>query len=121
MKISSAISELASTIAGAQLSLDNEAQRDVLLWQAFCADPQLTPALEPVIKPLIVNPLRVSTLTLQTGFHLQQQQDSSIDIGITLLAQPVSGFYRKRFNRNQSLESRVEMVCVAAPVDPAAG
>ena len=52
MNISAVISELASTIVGAQAALDLEAQRDVLLWHEHIDDQMLADELKSIIAPL---------------------------------------------------------------------
>jgi hypothetical protein len=118
MKISDVITELASTIAGAQTDLDREAQRDALLWHDQF-DRQKPPAeLGSIFEPLKGNLMRISELSVKTELSLEQRKSHDINIGLSLFAQPVHSFYHSRFSETRTSSSQVEIVCVAAPVHP---
>jgi len=118
MKISAVITELASTIAGAQLDLDREAQRDARLWRDHF-DAQKSPAeLDSVFESLKGNLMRISEVSVKSELSLEQRSDRSIDIGLSLFAQPVHSFYHSRFSATRTSSSQVEIICVAAPVQP---
>ena len=118
MKISAVITELASTIVGAQAALDLEAQRDDLLWHEHIDEQALADELESIIKPLKGNLMRVSELTVKTELSLEVHRSSDINVGVSLFAKPVHSFYNRRYSESRSSSSQVELVCVAAPVQP---
>ena len=118
MNISAVISELASTIVGAQAALDLEAQRDVLLWHEHIDDQMLADELKSIIAPLKGNLMRVSELSVKTELSLEVRRSSDISVGVSLFAKPVHSFYHRRYSATRSSSSRVELVCVAAPVQP---
>lgn len=118
MKISAVISELASTIVGAQAALDFEAQRDDLLWHEHIDEHALADELESIIRPLKGNLMRVSELSVKTDLSLEERRSSDISVGVSLLAKPVHSFYHRRYSESRSSRSQLELICVAAPVQP---
>jgi hypothetical protein len=118
MKISDVITELASTIAGAQLDLDREAQRDALLWQGQFDRQKPAAELGSIIESLRGNLMRISGLSVKTELSLEQRKSRDINIGLSLFAQPVHSFYHSRFSETRTSSSYVEIDCVAAPVHP---
>jgi hypothetical protein len=118
MKISAVITELASTIVGAQKGLDRHAQRDSCLWHEHF-DGQETPEwLDSIMESLKGNLMRVSEVTVQSELSLEQRSNRDIDIGLSVFAQPVHSFYHSRFRETRTACSQLEMVCIAAPVQP---
>ena len=118
MKISAVITELASTIAGAQIDLDREAQRDALLWRDHF-DAQKSPAeLDSIFESLKGNLMRISQVSVKSELSLEQRSSRDIDVGLSLFAQPVHSFYHSRFSATRTSSSQIEIICVAAPVQP---
>lgn len=118
MKISAIITELASTIVGAQNDLDRHAQRDARLWHEHFDGQETPEGLDSIMESLKGNLMRVSEVTVQTGLSLEQRSNRDIDIGLSLFAQPVHSFYHSRFRETRTASSQFEMICVAAPVQP---
>lgn len=118
MKISAVITELVSTIVGAQEYLDRQAQRDACLWHGHFDGQEIPDGLNSIMESLKGNLMRVSGLTVKSGFSLEQRSSHDLDIGFSLLAEPVHSFYQSRFRETRTAFSQLEMVCVAAPVQP---
>ena len=118
MKISAVITELASTIVGAQIDLDRHAQRDARLWHEHFDGQEIPEGLESIMESLKGDLMRISEVTVKSEISLDQQSNRDIDIGLSLFAQPVHSFYHSRFRETRTTHSQLEMVCVAAPVQP---
>lgn len=112
------IADLASAVTGAQQELDLATQRDALLWHEAVRGSNLPDELTAIIGPMMVNPMRISEVSIKTELNLDQRESRAFDAGLSLFARPVHSFYRSRFSATRTVNSRVEIVTVATRPRP---
>jgi len=105
-------------MAGAQQELDRAAQRDALLWHDAVRGSNLPDELTALIGPMMVNPMRISEVTIKTELNLEQRESRAFDAGLSLFARPVHSFYRSRFSETRTVNSQVEITTIAAQPEP---
>ena len=112
------ITDLAGSIGDAQRLLDQETERNLLLWLDFVRRGQVHPGLLLEAIQMAGSQTRIADVTTRVSLSLETRSAGEATASLSLFGQPVHQFYRSRHSRTFAAESEIEIQTVATTVVP---
>lgn len=115
------IKHLVGGISEAQVSLDEDAERDIRLWNEFAHRLSGSQTAQAFAEDVHVRPLRLSEYHIALDVTLAQSKERVGELGLNVFASPIHTFYRRRFSASRTATSQIEVVCKAVLTGKADG
>lgn len=115
------IQHLVRDVSETQVAIDEDAERDIQLWNDFADRLPGSKSAQAFAKEVHVKPLRLSEFRVTLDVTLAQSTRREGKLGLKVFASPVHTFYQSRFSASRTATSRIEVVCEAVPTGQADG